>query len=397
MSKAPQTMPTRDPVRSRALRFVLLLGAVSLLADVTYEGARGIIGPYLQHLGARAAVVGVAVGLGEFVGYAVRLLSGYWSDRTGRYWLFTLLGYGLNLLAVPLLAWAGHWPLAVALLLVERFGKALRAPARDAMLSHAAGQVGRGWAFGLHEALDQTGAVLGPLLVAGVLYSRGDYRAGFAALAVPALLALTVLLLAWRLYPHPRELEPVAPSWQARGFGRAFWLYLAAAALVAAGFADFALVAYHLGSRDLLSSTWIPTLYALAMAVDAAAALAFGRAYDRWGLRALAVSTLLTAGFAPLAFATTLPAVVAGIVLWGVGMGAQESILRAAVAEMAPVQRRATAYGLFNTGYGLAWFVGSAWMGWLYDHALTALMLFSVVVQLLAVPLFWHLARRGPH
>ncbi len=380
--------------RARALRFVLLLGLVSLLADVTYEGARSIVGPYLQLLGASATVVGVTVGLGEFVGYAVRLASGYLSDRTGRYWALTLLGYGLNLLAVPLLALAGHWPLAVALLLLERFGKALRAPARDAMLSHAASQVGRGWAFGLHEALDQVGAVLGPLLVAGVLAARADYRAGFAALAGPALLALAVLVLAWRLYPHPRDLEVRVPHLEAQGFGPRFWLYLVAAGLVAAGFADFALVAYHLGRQRLLPPTWIPTLYALAMAVDAAAALAFGRLYDRWGLRALALSTALAAGFAPLVFGQYAWGAVLGMVLWGVGLGAQESVLRAAVAELAPAARRATAYGLFNTGYGLAWFAGSALMGWLYTRSVPALMAFSVLVQLAAVPLFWRLARR---
>ncbi len=381
-----------DLTRQRAMRFVVLLGLVSLLADVTYEGARSMVGPFLQSLGASAAVVGLSVGFGEFVGYAVRLLSGYLSDRTGRYWALTLLGYGLNLLAVPALALAGHWPLAVALLVVERFGKALRAPARDAMLSHAAHRVGPGWGFGLHEAMDQIGAMLGPLLVAGVLAWRGGYRTGFAVLAGPALLALAVLVVARWLYPRPRDLEVARPRLEAQGLDARFWLYMAAVALVAAGFADFALVAYHLGRWQVFAPAWIPVLYALAMGVDALAALVFGRLYDRWGVRVLLVSTVLAAGFAPLAFTTRPVWVLGGLVLWGVGMGAQESVLRAVVARLAPPERRATAYGVFNTGYGLAWFAGSALMGWLYDHSLPALMAFSVLVQLAAVPVLARLA-----
>jgi MFS family permease len=172
--------------RSVALTFVVLLGVVSLLADVTYEGARSAVGPYLEILGASAAAVGVVAGLGELVGYAIRVAAGYLSDRTGRYWAITIAGYGVNLLAVPLLALAGRWEVAAALIVFERLGKAIRTPARDAMLSHATHSMGRGWGFGLHEALDQIGAVLGPLIVAAVLYFTGDYRAGFAILLVPA-------------------------------------------------------------------------------------------------------------------------------------------------------------------------------------------------------------------
>ncbi len=394
----PALLPKDEPssrTRQRALRFVLLLGWVSLLADVTYEGARGIIGPYLRFLGASAAVVGLAVGLGEFIGYAIRLLSGYLSDRTGRYWLLTIVGYALNLLAVPLLAWVGHWPLAVALVLLERFGKALRAPARDAMLSHAAGQVGRGWGFGLHEALDQIGAVSGPLLVAAVLYTRGDYRVGFAWLAVPAFLALLVLLTAWRLYPQPQHLEAPSPHLATEGLAPVFWWYLLAAALLAAGFADFALISYHLERHAILPTAWLPALYALAMAVDALAALLFGRLYDRWGLRVLLLSTVLAAGFAPLAFGHSPTAAIIGMVLWGLGLGAQESVVRAAVADFAPATRRATAYGIFNTGYGLAWFAGSALMGLLYDHSVGALVLFSVLAQLAALPVLLRLRPAG--
>jgi MFS family permease len=384
---------TSTPGVGWALRFVVLLGVVSLFADMTYEGARSITGPFLAVLGASGTAVGIVAGLGELLGYGLRLASGLIADRTGRYWVITFVGYGVNLLAVPLLALAGRWELAAALMIAERVGKAIRTPARDAMLSHATHEVGHGWGFGVHEALDQIGAVLGPLIVAGALALGGTYRTGFALLLVPALAALAVLVTVWRQYPRPRDLEPTTVLPTEGHWPRAFWLYLLAAALVAAGFADFPLIAYHLGKHGVMPATWIPLAYALAMGVDALAALAFGRLFDRLGLVVLAGATLLALPFAPLVFWGNAAGALLGIVLWGVGMGAQESILRAAIARWIPPDRRGSAYGLFNAGYGLAWFLGSALMGYLYDVSIPALVGFAVVVQGLAVPLFLLLAR----
>jgi MFS family permease len=266
-----------------ALRFVVLLGVVSLFADMTYEGARSVLGPYLGLLGASATIVGIVAGAGELIGYALRLMSGYLSDRTGRPWALTILGYSVNLLAVPLLALAGRWEIAAALAILERVGKGIRTPARDAMLSHATSRMGRGWGFGLHEALDQVGAVLGPLIVAFVLSTGGNYRTGFAILLGPALVALSVLIAARFLYPRPQELEMQATTLQIQGMNRLFWLYLAGVGLIAAGFADFPLIAFHFGQAKTVPEVWIPTFYAVAMGTDAVAALVFGRLYDRLG------------------------------------------------------------------------------------------------------------------
>ena len=378
-----------------AIAFVVLMGGVSLLADLTYEGARSITGPFLALLGASGAVVGIVAGVGELIGYGLRLVSGYVTDRTRRYWTITLLGYAVNLLAVPLLALAGSWEMAAVLIVVERLGKAIRVPARDAMLSHATSQVGHGWGFGLHEALDQIGAVLGPLLMATVLAFRESYEMGFAVLLVPALLALSLLLIARSRFPTPREfeLETSIRLEKDQRFPRSFWVYLTAVVLVALGYADFPLIAYHFKQAAVVPDTWIPIFYAVAMGVDAMAALVFGRLFDRFGLPVLAGAVLLSAPFAVLAFLGSFEIALIGMALWGVGMGAQESIMRAVIPTMIPADRRGIAYGFFNAGFGLFWFIGSATMGVLYDVSLMALVVVSVVVQLAAVPVLLGIGR----
>jgi MFS family permease len=385
---------TCDISKRSALKFVVLIGVVSLFSDMTYEGARSITGPFLGLLGASATVVGFVAGFGEMIGYALRLISGYFADKTQRYWAIVFLGYGLNLLAVPLLALAGHWETAAILIVAERMGKAIRTPARDVMLSCASDSIGRGWGFGLHEALDQIGAIIGPLVVAAVFYSTGAYEGGFALLLIPALIALSVLFTAYRLYPKPHDLESAAIKVASKGFPKSFWLYVAAIGCVAAGYADFPLVAYHFKKVASVPEHWIPIFYALAMGVDAIAALIFGRLFDRIGFPVLAAAVFLSSLFAPLVFIGGFYASLVGMALWGVGMGAQESIMRAAIAEIVPSNRLGFAFGVFNSAYGVAWFLGSVLMGVLYDASVTALVFFSVSVQLVAVPAILF-SRRG--
>lgn len=390
----PMTTPAdTDLPRGIALRFIVLIGVVSLFADMTYEGARSVTGPFLATLGASATAVGIIAGLGELVGYAARLGSGWLSDRTGRYWAVTLVGYALNLFAVPVLALAGAWPVAGALMIAERMGRAIRVPARDAMLSHAASRTGLGWGFGLHEALDQTGAVIGPLLMAALLYRGHGYRTGFALLLVPAILSMALLVAARIQLPRPRDFD-LAPAPLARGgFGRRFWLYLAAVSLVAAGFADFPLLAFHLQKTVTVGPDWVPVLYALAMATDGIAALALGGLFDRVGFGAVLLGTLPGLAAAPLVLWGGPIAAVVGLACWGIGMGAQESILRAVVATMAPRDRRATAYGVFNAVYGLAWFGGSVVLGVLYDRAVGDAAWAALALQAAALPLLVVLMR----
>lgn len=386
---------TGPAIMRAALRFVILVGVLSFFADLTYEGARGIVGPYLATLGAGAAAIGFVTGFGELLGYGLRLVSGRMADLTGRFWPITIVGYLIQMSAVPLLAIAPSWEAAALLVLLERVGKAVRNPPRDVMLSHAARQIGYGWAFGLHEALDQFGATLGPLLVAVVLAWHGSDRLALAMLAIPALICLGLVFLARQLYPQPEDMEPRTPSGDTRDLPGVFWVYLVGAGLVAAGFADYPLIAFHFSQAASVPLYLIPVVYATAMLVSGSSSLVFGRLYDRFGFSILIVLTIVTAFFAPMVFLGGFWVALLGAALWGAGMGVHESIIPAVVGPMVAMERRASAYGIFTAGYGVAWFLGSAAIGILYGLSVPVTIGFCMALELLAVPLFLVVWGRG--
>ena len=377
------------------MHFIILLGIVSLFGDVTYEGARSVTGPYLATLGASASIVGLIAGIGEFGGYALRLASGYLADRTKAYWLFTFIGYGL-ILSIPLVAFAGDWQLAAVLIILERVGKAIRSPARDTMISYATKKVGRGWGFAVHEALDQVGAIIGPLIFFFIFFLGGNYREGFTILWIPALLTMAVLVIARKKVPSPQKLE--APGEESKQgdkdkLPQVFWLYTLFTLFSIAGFANFQLISYHLKVQSIVLDAQIPMIYAIAMGVDALAALLVGKTYDRIGLISLLAVPLLTLPIPFLAFSYSYNLVIMGIILWGVVMGIQETIMRAAIADLTPMERRGFAYGIFNTAYGAAWFLGAALMGLLYENSISYLILFAVVMELISIPLLFVIRR----
>jgi len=383
----------------QAKTFIVVMGIVSLFGDMTYEGARGLVGPYLALLGATPVVIGFAAGLGEFLGYGMRLFTGWLGDKTRAYWPLVIAGYSVNFLAVPGLALVGRWEAAVALVLLERIGKAIRSPSRSTLVSYAASSVGHGKGFGIDEALDQLGAVSGPLLTAAVMWGlRAEpvltrYQVAFGVLLLPVVANVGFALFARTRFPTPETME--APEQTPAPMGRGFWIFLAAAMLLAFGFSDWALVAFHAGKLGLLGPAELPLVYAGVMAVDALAALGFGVLFDRLGLAVLAVSSLISAAFAPLVFTQTSSALLlAGAACWAIGLGAQESIFKAAIAKLVPKHQRARAYGVFFASFGLAWWAGSTVMGWLYEVSLERLVLVSVVAQLAAVPVFLVVARR---
>jgi MFS family permease len=390
--------------KRKAFQLIILFGLVSLFGDIVYEGARSVNGPYLKTLGANAAMVGLIGGAGEFLGYAIRLVSGYFSDRTRAYWLFTFVGYGL-LISVPLLALTGLWQVAALFIVVERLGKGLRSPAKDTILSQAAKQVGTGFGFGLNEAMDQIGALIGPLIFTGLFLMTGggqktvaDYQRGYAFLWVPFVLLILCIVVAFLRVPHPEKLEEKGDTGRPDRLSRLFWLYNIFSFMTAAGFVSFILLGYHFKAKGILTDAQIPLFYAIAMAVDGVAALAIGKTYDvlkvklkkeEAGLLILIFVPLVSALVPVLAFSASLALIVVSVILWGIVMGAHETIMKAAVADLTSVRKRGTGYGIFNTGYGLAMLLGGTTMGLLYDRSIPLMVLAASAVQFLSLPVFF--------
>jgi predicted MFS family arabinose efflux permease len=379
-------MTTQTFDKKSGLAFIVAFGVVSLFADAAYEGMRGITGPYLGLLGASGFAVGAIAGTGELFGYLLRLVSGPFAERTRAYWLFAVLGYAVQMAAVPLMAFAGSWWVAAFLIVIERTGKAIRNPSGNFMMSRAGAQIGQGWAFGLHEAMDQAGALSGPLITALVLAHHGSYHDAFLWLGIPAALTvLSVVALALR-YPFAGHVDATAQKTSSTSqLSREFWLYAASAALIAFGFADWPLIAYHFAQAKIVSPQIVPVLYALAMAGSGAGALVFGRMFDRIGFTVLLPAILIAAVTPPLVFFGGEAVSTIGALLWGIAIGVETSVFNAGVAHLVPEQSRARAYGIFSAVFGISWFLGSTLQGELYDVSFTLLVAVSIAAELLAI------------
>ena len=394
---------------SQAMLFIILFGIVSLFSDMTHEGASSIRGAYLSLLGASAATIGFISGLGELIGYSMRYVFGKLTDKSKQYWPMTIAGYVLDIIAVPALALVGEhgWIAACVLLVIQRMGKAIKKPAKDTIMSFAASQEGVGKSFGIQEVLDQIGAFIGPVLLYLVMLFKTEgttfeiYSTCFAVLAIPGAITLILLIVTRCKFPNPEHFEPEPKEYVPFKMKKEFILYIAGISLFAFGFIDYSIIIMHVSrtyshlasglseTSALVSTGSLPLLYAGAMLVDAVAALFFGMMYDKNGVKALVWSTVISAPFAVFVFAfDSVPMLLLGVALWGVGMGAQESILKAAVTSMVPKASRATGYGVFECSFGAFWFLGSWLMGVLYDISIPAMIAVSVIAQLAAIPLY---------
>jgi MFS family permease len=382
------------PNRLSPMRFVIAFGLISALGDFVYEGARSITGPFLATLGASAALVGFITGAGEAVALVFRFWTGRIADRSEKHWTQSILGYAMTFVSVPLMAVAQNiWPASI-LVITERFGKAVRTPARDTMLAQASVEIGRGKAFSYHEALDQSGAFVGPLVVAAAIALGGGYRWGFGILAIPAIAAMVVIFRVRSAVPAPAAYEhavdPPRPDehLEPSKLPARFWWYAGYTAMSMLGFATFAVLAYHLQVQHVVKEAVIPIVYAVAMGAAALGALVSGRLYDAIGLRGLVVIPFFTAIVPFLSFSTTPALVWIGAAVWGVGLGMHESTQRAAVADIVPRIRRGSGYGTFTAIYGLAWMAGGTLIGALYGHSVGSVEAFVVVTQVLALVAF---------
>lgn len=400
----------KDKKLSNSLIFIILFGIVSLFSDMTHEGASSLRGVYLSLLGASAGTIGFISGLGELVGYSLRYFFGKLTDKTHKYWEMTIFGYVLDILAVPALAIVGKdgWIYACGLLVIQRMGKAIKKPAKDTIMSFAASQEGAGKSFAIQEMLDQIGAFLGPFFLYVVMLFKTEgttfeiYSRCFAYLAIPGVITLILLLYTKKRFPNPEHFEPEPKEYIPFKMKDSFIFYIIGISLFSFGFIDYSLIIMHVSKNlnaltngvGLINMETIPLIYAGAMLVDAISALIFGIMYDRNGVKALVVSTIISAPFSLFIFGfNNIYVVLLGIILWGVGMGAQESILKAAVTSVVPKSSRATGYGIFEMSFGVFWFLGSWLLGVLYDINITSLILISMMTQLLSIPFYFKASR----
>ncbi|RJX27279.1 MAG: MFS transporter [Acholeplasma sp.] len=378
--------------KKKAYLFLLLIGIIALLSDFTHEGARSIYGPYLGLIGVSAFLISLTAGLGEFIGQALRIVTGFIADKTKKYWFMMILGYSINLLVIPLLMFvdATIWQVAIILILLERVGKGIRAPAKSALVSFTTSHIGTGKAFALQEFMDQIGAFLGPLFVFVVLnLNQGSelngYHLAFGLLGIFAIMTLVIIVYAKSKYPHPDHMEIQTKS---RGFkgNKTLIFYLIAVSFIAIGFIDYPILAFHLSNTNAINVIYVPLLYSMAMGVDALSALFFGYTYDKKGVKILHLSILSSILFVPIFFLLdgTL-GIIIGMIFWGISMGAMESILKAVIASLVSKDKRATAYGIFYTVFGGAWFLGSTMIGLLYDLNILYVIIFSTAMEVLAM------------
>lgn len=379
---------------SAAFAFVFTMGIVNLFGDTTYEGGASINGQFLSTLGASAAAISIIAGAGEFLGYSLRSVAGWTADKTGKYWPITFIGFAINLFAVPAMALAGNWQVAALLILAERTGRAIRKPTVEAMLSYSTGQLGTGWVYALNTTLDETGATIGPLLIAFALYRHASYRAGFSLLLISAALAFVALIVARILFPVPARLEQGEPAAKAQQFTPAFWLYMVAAACFGAGLMSFEFISFHLASHHTATLQWIPIFLGISTGFGVLANLALGRLYDRAGISTVVGAVLVSALFSPFVFLGGFGVALFGMLLWGVGYATQDTLFKAIVADRLPEGRRNFAFGIFYTGYGGGWLIGSVATGLLYQVSVGAVIAFSMAVQLGSIPVFLFARRK---
>lgn len=392
-----------EEARKRAILLIILFGIISLLGDIIYEGARSVYGPYTKSIGMDIALVGLITGLAEFFGYFLRLVSGYLSDKSKGYWTFTILGYFL-LISVPLMAISTSWQIISVFIIFERIGKAIRSPAKDTLLSSATKHIGTGLGFAIHEAVDQLGAILGPLVFSLILLLTKNlnneiigYRSSFLFMFFPFAILMILVIVSKIKVPNPEKLEIEDENTDTK-LSKTFWLYSAFTILTTMGFISFAILGYYFKEKNILTDAQIPFFYAIAMGVDGITALIIGKIYDKIktkynnskaGLKVLIIIPIITVIIPVLSFSGKIWTAILSIMLWGIVMGCHETIMKSSIADLTHIKKRGTGYGIFNTFYGVSFFIAGTLFGFLYKLNLYVIILSIFILQILSLILYF--------
>jgi len=360
-----------DTQRPRLSRAIWALGVTSMFMDVASEAIHALLPIYLTTvLGLSAATLGVIEGFAEATTLAAKILSGAISDWLGRRKLPALLGYGLAAATKPVFALATGVGLVVAAHIADRFGKGMRGAPRDALIADLTPPEQRGAAFGLRQALDTVGGVIGPLAAVALMLASGDnFRLVFALAVIPAIFSVATLAF---FVPADRE-TPKAPEFPlsraaAKQMPRAFWIVVAlGAALAAVRVAEAFLVLRATGFG--LDPAYAPLVLVAMSVVYGAGAYPAGARSDKFSARTMVVASLATlcAADAILAYASSLPVFFCGVAVWGAHMALSQGLFAKLVADTAPETLRGTAFGLFNIASALALVIGNSAFGFLWS------------------------------
>ncbi|HOJ64662.1 MAG TPA: MFS transporter [Spirochaetota bacterium] len=400
-------MEQNNDYKKKALFLIFIFGIISLLGDVIYEGARSIYGPFTKTISMDIALVGFITGLAEFLGYFIRIISGYLSDKTKSPWIFTILGYGM-LISIPLLSLTGIWQIVSIFIICERIGKAIRSPAKDTILSQATKRIGTGLGFAIHEAMDQIGAFLGPLLFSLLLIvgknenSLSQYQFGFKILWIPFIILMISVIFAYLRFPNPEIFETQKQQDNQDKLTKQFWLYSIFSFITTLGFTSFVILGYYFKEKNLIKEESIPFFYSIAMIVDAIVALIVGKIYDnlksglkneKAGLYLLIIIPLFTLILPFFVFTKNYILIITGIIMWGIVMGTHETIMKSVIADITHLKKRGTGYGIFNSFYGLSMFLGSFILGLLYKININFIIFFIIIIELLSLLIYYILIK----
>lgn len=370
------------------IRFIILLGVISLFSDMTYEGARSIAGPYLAYLGANPILISAVCGVGEFLAYGLRVISGYIGDRTKKHHVLMAIGYIFNIISIPVIGFVNSWQSVASLLFLERTGKAIRTSSRDLVLSRASKSVGGGFTFGLHHALDQLGAITGPVMISIIFSLTQNYSPCFKILFFPAVIAVIIFFMVLSRYPELKvetEIIEIKSEKIKYALNKRFWIYISFVFFIAMGYLNFPLIAYHVKNKNLINEGFIPLYYALGMGAGALSGIFTGRLFDKIGIKILFYSISIPVFFSVFILCGTGYMFALGIILWGVGLGVQESIMKGVITDIVSASNRGIAFGIYNFTYGISLMLSGIIMGYLYFHFKFALVSFSMIVELIAI------------
>ncbi|MEN2998178.1 MAG: MFS transporter [Brevinematia bacterium] len=375
------------------IRFIILMGVVSLFADMVYETARGVMGPYLGYLGANAFAIGLVFGIGEFLGYFLRIFAGAIIDRTRKYWSFVYIGYGA-IASIPLLAFADYWLVAGTLIIMERIGKAIRSPAKDTIISIYSKNLGKGLTFGIHETADQLGAVAGPALFYLLLLGLG-YKNSFLVLFIPFLLMVGAIIVAKN---YSKKIAVEVSKEELSNNSRSntsVYLYLAFIFLTSLGFIGFPILSFHAVKTKLISDTLIPLIYSLVMVLDALVAVPIGILYDKFGIKVMTFLPIAISITVAFGLSNNILLLVIALLLWGVIMSSYETVVRAYVGDNVSLAERGTFYGIFNTILGLSLALGNSIAGYIYEINKNLIIYLAILIEIIAMFLIIPLITRS--